>query len=151
MLSLKTKELSSARDVSRSVCREIRLFFSRIWLIHTKRFRVRQRGRCTKLLSVVRTHRSLIGSQPVSSDKRRYIEREIYDPLIPTCVIALRATNAYNQATDWSRSGPEVPVVVFQRFQSGWTVSLRQHGRRLWCGKQDESGGCACHGAIALP
>jgi hypothetical protein len=37
MLSLKTKELSSARDVIRSVCREIRLSFSRTWLIHTKR------------------------------------------------------------------------------------------------------------------
>jgi hypothetical protein len=39
MLSLKTKELSSARDVIRSVCREIRLSFSRTWLIHTRRFR----------------------------------------------------------------------------------------------------------------
>ena len=38
MLSLKTKELSSARDVIRSVCREIRLSFSKTWLIHTKRF-----------------------------------------------------------------------------------------------------------------
>src|SRR5499427_9417646 len=38
MLSLKTKELSSARDVIRSVCREIRLSFSRTWLIHTKRY-----------------------------------------------------------------------------------------------------------------
>src|SRR5215813_12598178 len=37
MLSLKTKELSSARDVIRSVCREIRLSFLRAWLIHTKR------------------------------------------------------------------------------------------------------------------
>src|SRR5262245_16092851 len=37
MPSLKTKELSSARDVIRSVCREIRLCFSRTWLIHTKR------------------------------------------------------------------------------------------------------------------
>jgi hypothetical protein len=37
MLSLKTKELSSARDVIRSVGREIRLSFSRTWLIHTKR------------------------------------------------------------------------------------------------------------------
>src|SRR5262244_2921667 len=31
-------------------------------------FRVRQRGRCTKLLSVVRDHRSLICSQPVNRD-----------------------------------------------------------------------------------
>src|SRR5215472_15987218 len=37
MLSLKTKELSSARDVIQSVCREIRFSFSRTWLIHTKR------------------------------------------------------------------------------------------------------------------
>jgi subtilisin family serine protease len=40
MLSLKTKELSSARDVIRSVCRGIRLSFSRTWLIHTKRLSV---------------------------------------------------------------------------------------------------------------
>src|SRR5215471_20002249 len=40
MLSLKTKELSSGRDVIRSVCREIRLSFSRTWLIHTKRLRL---------------------------------------------------------------------------------------------------------------
>jgi len=37
MLSLKTKELSSAQDMIQSVCREIRFSFSRTWLIHTKR------------------------------------------------------------------------------------------------------------------
>src|SRR5215475_4146977 len=40
MPSLKIKALSSAGDVIRSVCREIRLCFSRTWLIHTKRFNV---------------------------------------------------------------------------------------------------------------
>src|SRR5262249_12134966 len=34
---LKTKELSPARDVIRSVCREIRVSFSTAWLIPTKR------------------------------------------------------------------------------------------------------------------
>src|SRR5499427_7735094 len=38
MLSLKTKGFSSARDVIRSVCREICLSFSRTWRVHTKRF-----------------------------------------------------------------------------------------------------------------
>src|SRR5919199_1363540 len=37
MPPLKTKELSPARDVVRSVCREIHLSFSKTWLIHTKR------------------------------------------------------------------------------------------------------------------
>src|SRR5262249_47095750 len=78
MLSLKTKELSSARDVIRSVCRQIRLSFSKTWLIQI----VLENSNVAHLAS---SEYLSVHSQPKEDryDTDDASPREIYSILVP--------------------------------------------------------------------